>query len=123
MKHGDLVAQSNEALVAQFKDYALQTSSALLGSDVGAANRLYDQMEAIGAELRSRGEGARKALLRLLDDRDLRVRFEAAVRLLSVDRQKALVALKEVQSSHLMPVAAEASFALRNLAEGVFKPD
>jgi hypothetical protein len=122
MKNTNLTKLDESALVAQFKDYALRTASVLLDSDVGAANRLYDQIEAIDAELRSRGTDARRALLPLLDDQDLRVRYEAAVRLLNVDRQKALLALKEVQRSHRMPVAAEASFALRNLAEGVFKP-
>jgi len=122
MKHSDLSVLSNEVLVARFRDTALEENEALLDSDIVTVNRLVEERMAIDAELRVRGTEARKALLILLDDDDWRVRFEAARMCLAVAPERALTVIKEVKASEYMPVAAEASATLRNLADGIFKP-
>jgi uncharacterized protein DUF2019 len=85
-------------------------------------NRLYRKIEAIEAELKRRGLPSRRALLVLLDDPNLRVRYEAARRLLAVDRYAALTALNEIVASHQMPEAGDAGMTPQFLEDGVFKP-
>lgn len=80
-------------------------------------------MRAIDQELRRRGPEARKALAVLLDDDDMRVRYEAARRLLAVVPERALATVQAVANRHFMPVSGEAGMTLQFLADGVFKPD
>ena len=122
MKTPNVNALSDSDLMAQFRQHALDMSEVLLDSNIRAENRLVDKMKAIDDELRRRGSSARKALLVLLNDEDLRVRYEAARRSLAVDRDIALKVLREVQASHYMPVAAEAGLTLSHLEQGIFKP-
>lgn len=75
-------------LVTLFREYALQQESVLLDSNTAAYNGPYDKIEAIADELRSRGMEARRSLLALLDDKNLRVRYAAAVRSLAADRER-----------------------------------
>ena len=114
---------NNSDLVERFRALAIEKSKVLLDSNTAAANRIYDRMEEIDQELRRRGSDARKALLVLLDDRDRRVRFEAAQKSLAVAPQKALETIKQIAASHFMPLAGEAGMALEFLADGIFKPD
>lgn len=123
MSRTNLSQMSNGELVERFRALAIEKSKVLLDSDTAAANRIYDRMEAIDQELRRRGPEARKALLVLLDDRDCRVRFEAAQQSLAVAPQKALETIKQIAASHFLPLAGEAGMALEFLAEGIFKPD
>ncbi|HYM17657.1 MAG TPA: DUF2019 domain-containing protein, partial [Micropepsaceae bacterium] len=74
------------------------------------------------AELRARGQEARKALVRLLDDGNTRVRYAAAAKLLAVAPERALATLKDVAASYKMPEAGEAGMALDLLDQGIFKP-
>lgn len=95
----------------------------LLDSNTDAYDRLYEHMEAIDQELKARGMEARKALLMLLDDEELHVRYAAAVRSLAVDRERSLAAIHEIVPTHKMPEAGEASMTLYMLEKGIFKPD
>lgn len=122
MNGRDLKKMPEQALVHQFREFALDQESALLDSDTAKYNRLYKKLEAIESELKVRGPEARKALLTLLDDANLRVRYEAARRLLAVNRHAALTALNEVATSHQMPEQAEAQITLSNLEHGIFTP-
>lgn len=117
------LASSTEAeLVALFREYAIKQESFLLDSNTAAYNRLYDKIEAIDDELKSRGMEARKSLLALLSDENFRVRYAAAVRSLVVDRERALAAIHQIAESHKMPEAGEAGMTLYYLEEGIFKP-
>ncbi|HYM17658.1 MAG TPA: DUF2019 domain-containing protein [Micropepsaceae bacterium] len=118
----ELITLSIEDLVGQFRAYALEQESALLDSDTDEYNRLYDKMEAIDLELRTRGLEARKALLRLLDHESPRVRRAAAVRSLAISPERSLATIKEIASSHLMPEAGRAGMTLYHLEQGIFKP-
>jgi len=122
MNKVDVRKLSDQALVNQFREYALDQESALLDSDTATYNRLYDKMKKIDLELRARGPQARRALLVLLDDPNLRVRYEAAMRCAAVDRNHALTALNEIVASNQMPEAGWAGMALSNLEDGIFNP-
>jgi Domain of unknown function (DUF2019) len=110
-------------LVGRFRELALDKSKALLDSNTLKANRIFDGMQAIDQELRRRGPEARKALAVLLDDRDMRVRYEAAIELLAVVPNRALATIRAIANRHLMPVSGEAGMTLDRLEDGTFKPD
>lgn len=122
MTSADLKKIDDRRLAERFRDAARAKSAALLDSDTRLANQLFDEMTAIDNELRSRGQAARRALLVLLDDGDLRVRLEAAQCSLAVDPERALATIKDVAASHKMPEAGEAGMALLALEQGIFKP-
>ncbi|HYM17660.1 MAG TPA: DUF2019 domain-containing protein [Micropepsaceae bacterium] len=118
----ELSILSIDQLVDQFRAYALEQEIALLDSDTDEYNRLYDKMGAIDSELRVRGMEARTALLRLLDDENFRVRYEAAVRSTAIAPERALATLKEIAASHKMPEAGDAGMALYHHEQGISKP-
>jgi hypothetical protein len=122
MNSSDLKVLSDQALVRQFRDYALEQGTAVAEGNSRRYNRLYRKIAAIDAELRARGPRARSALLALLNDSNVRVRFETARRCLAVDHGRALTALNEIIASHQMPEEAEAGMTLWNLQTGVLKP-
>jgi hypothetical protein len=122
MNNRDLKHMSEAALITQFRSHALEQEAALLDSDTAKYNRLYKKIQAIDSELRARGSEARKALLVLLDDPNLRVRFEAARRCLAVDRERAIEALNGIVASHQMPEEGWAGMTLQLLSDGIFKP-
>jgi len=122
MKRPDLQLLTNEELVARFRQLALDKSKYLLDSNTRAVNRDYEKMKGIEEELRRRGPEARKALAVLLDDEDLRVRYEAARRLLAVVPERALATVQQVENEHFMPVSGEAGMTLLALENGIFKP-
>jgi hypothetical protein len=115
MMDDDLKTLSNNDLVERFRAYALEEVVALLDSDIPRVTTLYWKKDAIDNELRSRGPEARRALLTLLDDESLRVRLEAARRLLVDNPEKALQAIKDVVASHQMPEAGDAGMLLLEL--------
>lgn len=122
MSSGDLRSLSEQQLIERFRQHALDQESALWDSNTRKYNRLYDKIKAIENELRARGPEARKTLLVLLDDPNLRVRYEAARRCLAISPERAMAALQTIVASHLMPVAGAAGMTLENLKSGRFKP-
>jgi len=123
MSRIDLRQLTNEVLAERFRALALEKSEALLESNIRAANRIFDKMHAIDQELRVRGIDARKVLIPLLDDPDMRVQYEAALKSLAVAPQRALATIQAIAKRHLMPVSGEAGMALQALEDGIFKPD
>jgi hypothetical protein len=122
MSGDNLKAMSEAALVNRFRAYALEQEAALLESNTARYNRLYKKIKSIDSELRARGPEARKALLVLLDDPNLRVRYEAATRCVAIDRARAVSTLKQIVASRQMPEEGWAGMALWHLETGVFKP-
>ncbi len=86
-------------------------------------NRLYDQMDEIDRELRSRGFDARAALSRLFAHPNIQVRLQAAKFSLGVEPAKAYQVIKNISESNLLPQSADAGMTLINLKRGIFKPD
>jgi hypothetical protein len=122
MSPNDLRSLNERQLVERFRHLALEQESALLDSNTRKYNRLYDKIEAIESELRARGPEARKSLLVLLEDSNLRVRYEAARRCLTVSPERAMIALQSIAASHLMPVAGDAGMTLERLKSGQYRP-
>jgi hypothetical protein len=122
MSRIDLTKISEHDLVAQFRRCAYQTFLMLLDSNIRQVTKLYWEMDAVKKELKSRTPNARMALAALLDDPNYRVQYEAAIRVVAVDRAKAIETLKRIDESEHMPEAAEARGTLRDLANGSFNP-
>src|SRR5579883_2236605 len=119
MNNADLANMTERALVDRFREVALEKETALLDSDTSKFRPLYEDMSAIDAELRGRGSKAREALLTLLDDGNLRVRYEAAVRCLGIAPARARRVLEEIIASCKMPEAGDAGMTLLNLERGI----
>jgi hypothetical protein len=122
MSRDNLKHMSDAALISEFRGHALEQEAALLESNTARYNRLYKKIKSIDSELRARGPEARKALLVLLDDPNLRVRYEAAARCVAIDRARAVSTLKQIVASRQMPEEGWAGMALWYLETGIFKP-
>ena len=109
-------------LVERFNAIALSQHEALWKYQTARYNRLFDQMLEIENELRSREGDQRRALLPLLDSRDVHVRLKAGIALLAVAPNPARKALASVRDYGLLPQAADASSMLRALEEGTYVP-
>jgi hypothetical protein len=120
--NSNLTHATERELVQQFRAYALEQEAALLESNTARYNRLYKKIKSIDSELRARGPEARKALLVLLDDPNLRVRYEAATRCAAIDRARVVSALKQIVASRQMPEEGWAGMTLWYLETGIFKP-
>ena len=116
--HGQTVDQ----LVERFAEIGVAQSEALDADEHAKFNRLYDQMDMIGNELRSRGTVARLALLGLYDHPNMQVRLIAAKRTLAVAPERARQALEAIENSKCYPQAMDAGMCLINLDRGIFKP-
>lgn len=86
-------------------------------------NRLFDQMVAIEAELRSREGDQRRALLPLLESRDVHVRLMTALALSRLFPALARKALENVRAFGQLPQSADAAMRLRLLDDGSYIPD
>jgi hypothetical protein len=110
-----------EELVARFTAIAIAQDEALLYSDTSKYNRLYDEMDEIDKELRSRGTDARLALAGLYNHPNLQVRMKAAVHTLAI-RADAREVLQAISDSRELPQAFHAGMTLRAIDRGIFKP-
>jgi len=109
-------------LVDHFAENGVAQDQALLYDEIEEFTRLYWQMDAINEELKSRGEEARLALLKLYGHPNMQVRLAAAVRTLAVAPVAARHELDAVKNSRHYPQAGDAASTLGSLAEGRFKP-
>ena len=123
MRKINLTAMTVDELVEHFAKIGVAQDQALLYSEIGKFNQLYWQMKSVDTELRARGEGARRALLRLYNHPNMQVRLQAAKRTLAVAPQVARQAIESISQSNWFPQAGEAGMTLSNLDSGVFKPD
>ncbi|HVM79117.1 MAG TPA: DUF2019 domain-containing protein [Stellaceae bacterium] len=121
MSTGKLSHCTPHELVEQFRSHALEQQSVLLDSDTRRYNKLFDLCTAIVNELKRRGPQALEALLVLLKDPNLRVRLEAARRLVDFAPSASVAALKEVEESQMMPEAGTAGMSLHLIEERVGK--
>jgi hypothetical protein len=122
MKRARLQELTADQLVERFTAIALDQDEALLMDEIAKFNRLFDQMEAIEEELKSRPGDQRRALLPLYKHPNMQVRVKAAMATLAVAPQAAREALQAIKASQEQPQALEAGMSLWNLDRGVFKP-
>jgi ParB-like chromosome segregation protein Spo0J len=110
-------------LVARFADTAIAQDEALLGNEIERFNRLFQNMQAIVQELKSRPGDQRRALVSLYAHTNMQVRLKAAKNSLAVAPAAARQLLEEISTSQWQPQAGEAGMSLWNLDRGVFKPE
>jgi hypothetical protein len=113
---------TTEQLVERFTAIALDQAKALQKYDITKVNRLFDQMEAVEAELKDREGDQRHALLHLYNHPIPHVRLKAALATLAVAREQARRLLQAIAISENGPQAADAKSTLRMLDSGEFKP-
>lgn len=113
---------SVEVLVEQFLSMALAQDEALFDEKYSKYNGLFDKMEQIKEELKSRDGDERRALLPLLKHRNAQVRLKAAIALLASDPEAARAALQKMSDADEYPQAADARGMMRALDEGRYVP-
>jgi hypothetical protein len=123
MKRVNLRDLTLDELVERFVEIGVAQDQALFDDAHAKFNRLYDQMQAVDDELRSRGRDARLSLLRLYKHHNMQVRLKAAVRTLGVAPEEARRMLKWIYESKWYPQAMDAGMMLRGLDDGSYKPD
>jgi hypothetical protein len=122
MKQMKLEAMTVDQLIERFVKIGLDQDRALLENDVGGFNRLFDQMQAVNQELKSRTGDQRRALLSLYKHPNPQVRLKAAMTTLAIAPQAARDVLEAIKESKIQPQALDAGMSLRNLDQGIYKP-
>lgn len=123
MKKISLSDVETEQLVERFAEIGVQQDEAILKGETARFNRLYDQMDEIDHELRSRPGDHRRALIGLYGHPNIQVRLKAAIRTLAVAREEAGAVLKVIADTRRYPQAADARGLLRSLDDGSFQPN
>lgn len=109
-------------LVERYTAISLEQYEAIEYDEISRFNRLFVLRHAVEAELKRREGDQRRALLPLLEHRNLQVRLNAATDTLAVAPEAARRALETIRETHWMPYAADAASRLNRLDEGRFKP-
>lgn len=122
MKQQELSSMSVSQLVDAFVSMALAQDEAELADELATYNRIYDEMETVRHELKSREGDARRALLPLLAHRNAQVRLKAAISTLALEPEAARETLQKLADSNEFPQAARASGMLEAIAEGRYVP-
>jgi hypothetical protein len=122
MKNAALKNMSVAQLVDRFTAVSLSQFQAELYGEIGKYNRLYDEMNAVEQELKSRAGDQRTALVPLYEHPNPQVRLMAAEATLAVAPAAARQVLQEIRERREFPQAANASQTLRALERGERKP-
>lgn len=122
MTGADLSRLSVQQLVDHFTEVTLEQDDALLMDDLRRFRRLFDAMQRIKAELRSRGGDQRRALIGLFNHKNAQVRLHAAIATLAIAPDQAKGVLRRIKDQKEHPQALEAGMTLWDIDRGVFKP-
>jgi len=109
-------------LVERFTVIALDQDKALMSNEHAKFNRLFDEMEEVEQELKTRPGDQRHALLPLYVHPSAQVRLKAVKATLAVAPERARRMLQIIADSREYPQAGEAGMSLDNLDAGIFKP-
>jgi protein-arginine kinase activator protein McsA len=118
-----LVEMTANELVSRFAELSLEQDAALLRDDIRRINRLFDDIEAIEAELKGRKDDQRTALLTLYTHPNAQVRLKASLATLAVAPNAAREVLQEIIERKEYPQTADARGMLRALDEGRYVPE
>jgi hypothetical protein len=121
-KAESLTNMSVEALIDRFADIGAAQDKALLDDEIGKFNQLFDQLEAVEKELKSRNGDQRRVLTPLYRHANMQVLLNAAKATLAVAYPEALATLRAIAGSGWHPQAGDAGMSLLNLERGIFKP-
>jgi|APFEC2959095136_1045048.scaffolds.fasta_scaffold07874_1 hypothetical protein len=122
MRGAALSKNTTETLVQLFAELAVEQDRALLLRTISTVNKIYDKLEAIESELKSRPGDQRSALLPLFNHKNMQVRVKAAMATLAVAPAAARAQLEAIRASGWQPQALEAGMSLGFLDDGVYKP-
>ena len=122
MRGAILSKKATETLVQLFAELAVEQDRALLLRAISTVNKIYDKLEAIESELKSRPGDQRSALLPLYGHKNMQVRVKAAKATLAIAPEAARAQLEAIRASGWQPQALEAGMSLGFLDEGVYKP-
>ena len=122
MECGAVGSLTDEQLVARFVALAIAQDRAASQDETEVCDRLYDALEAIKQELKSRPGDRRHALIACLGHENAHVRYEAAMATLSIAPEPARAVLRAFSN---WPRAQHASLArevINALDAGVYVP-
>lgn len=122
MKRAKLEDMSPEELVDRFLAIAIEQDHAILYDDNARYNRLFDQMEAVEAELRSRAGDQRALLLPLHEHENLQVRLKSAIATLAILPEASRAVLQWLSDRKRQPQAGDARGMMRALDTGRYVP-
>jgi|SRR5713101_737612 len=122
MKRTNLQDMTADQLVELFTAITLSQDEAIRMDNTAKFSRLFNEMEAVKRELKSRDGDQRQALLRLYDHPNAQVRLKAVKATLAVAPEAARRMLQVIADSRENPQAGEAGMSLDNLDRGIFKP-
>jgi len=117
-----LSRMTTEQLVQLFAELSVEQDRALLLRAISKVNKIYDKLEAIESELKSRPGDQRSALLPLYNHKNIHVRVKAAKATLAIAPEAARAQLEAIRTSGWQPQALEAGMSLGFLDEGIYQP-
>jgi hypothetical protein len=123
MSRADVKSVSVEELVDRFASLAIEQDDAQLWSNIRRVNQLYDKIEMVEVELKSRSGDQRTALLTLYSHPNAQVRLKAALATLAIAANAARAALQEIIERKEYPQMADAVGMLRALDQGRYVPE
>ncbi len=122
MSRIDVSSMTTEELVNRFILIALDQEVAIRHDDNATYNRLFEQMDTVKEELRSRPGDQRRALVRLLEHPNIQVRLKSAIATLALVPDAARHVLQNIADSRGYPQAGDAGMTLEALDRGIFEP-
>ena len=123
MKRAPLSDMTIAQLVSIFESIALAQDEALAKyRPISVYNRLFDQMREVAAELKSRQGDQRRALVPLMNSRNLQVKLKTAITVLPVAYGPARAMLEHIKALQVYPEAANAAEILKDLDNGSHNP-
>jgi hypothetical protein len=122
MKRRNLESLCVPDLVDRFATIALEQDRALLYSEIAKFNRLFEKMNRVEAELKSRSGDQRRDLKALYEHPNAQVRLKAAPATLGVMTKGARALIEEIANSRKFPQAGDAGMTLDALDRGIFNP-
>jgi hypothetical protein len=102
-------------LVERFVAIALDQDKALFNEEIAKFNKLYEQMDTVRSELRSRPGDQRSALLPLCSHPNIQVRLKAALTTMETAPEAAREVFQTIANSRRYPQAADALAAIWRL--------
>jgi hypothetical protein len=113
---------TTDELVDRFVRIVLDQDTAVRRDDNATYKRLFEQMDAIKEELKSRPGDQRRALIPLYDHPNVQVRLKSAIATLAVVPEAGRRVLQIIADSRDYPQAGDAGMTLDCLDRGIFKP-
>lgn len=113
---------SVEQLVERFTAIALEQSEALRTDHLRKYNKLYDRMEEVEQELKSRSGDRRDALSGLMQHPNAQVRLKAAITVLALFPEAARRTLQGIIDKKEFPEAGYAGMMLSSVDKGRYTP-